>query len=43
MGETVSIETFPMPLRRWFFPRYFVFRDAAGEALGAASTLWVPV
>ena len=41
MGETVSIETFPMPLRRWFFPRYFVFRDAAGEALGAASTLWV--
>ena len=41
LGETVSIETFPMPLRRWFFPRYFVFRDAAGEALGAASTLWV--
>ena len=41
MGETVSIETFPMPLRRWFFPRYFVFRDAAGAALGAASTLWV--
>lgn len=41
MGETVSIETFPMPLRRWFFPRYFIFRDAAGEALGAASTLWV--
>ena len=41
LGETVSIETFPMPLRRWFFPRYFVFRDAAGAALGAASTLWV--
>ena len=41
MGETVSIETFPMPLRRWFFPRYFVFRDAAGAALGAAGTLWV--
>lgn len=41
MGETVSIETFPMPLRRWFFPRYFIFRDAAGEALGAAGTLWV--
>ena len=41
LGETVSIETFPMPLRRWFFPRYFIFRNAAGEALGAAGTLWV--
>ena len=41
IGERLSIETFPMPLRRWFFPRYFVFRDAAGEQLGAAGTLWV--
>ena len=41
MGSRLSIETFPMPLRRWFFPRYFVFRDEAGEQVGAAGTLWV--
>ena len=41
IGDRLSIETFPLPLRRWFFPRYFVFRDAAGEQLGAAGTLWV--
>ena len=22
IAETISIETFPMPVRRWFFPRY---------------------
>ena len=41
MGSRLSIETFPMPLRRWFFPRYFVFRDDAGAQVGAAGTLWV--
>ena len=41
MGSRLSIETFPMPLRRWFFPRYFVFRDDAGAQVGAACTLWV--
>lgn len=41
MGSRLSIETFPMPLRRWFFPRYFVFRDEAGAQMGAAGTLWV--
>ena len=41
MGSRLSIETFPMPLRRWFFPRYFVFRDEAGAQVGAAGTLWV--
>ena len=39
--ESVRIETFPMPLRHWFFPRHFIFRDEAGGELGAASTLWV--
>ena len=41
MGSRLSIETFPMPLRRWFFPRYFVFRDGEGAQVGAAGTLWV--
>ena len=41
MGSRLSIETFPMPLRRWFFPRYFVFRDETGAQVGAAGTLWV--
>lgn len=41
IGDTVSVETFPMPVRRWFFPRYFIFRDAHGEEIGRAGTLWV--
>jgi len=39
--ETIHVETFPMPNRRWFFPRYFYFRDGKGELLGYAGTLWV--
>lgn len=38
--ETVTVETFPAALRRWFFPRYYVFRDAQGEEIGCAGTLW---
>ena len=30
-----------MPMRRWFFPRYFVCRDEAGQEIGRAATLWV--
>lgn len=41
MGETVQVETFPMPIRRWFFPRYFIFRDASGAELGRAGSLWL--
>lgn len=41
VGETVSIETFPMPVRRWFFPRYFIFRDETGAEIGRAGSLWV--
>lgn len=41
IGERVTVETFPMPCRRCFFPRYFVFRDAEGSPLGCAGTLWV--
>lgn len=40
-GDAVSIETFPMPVRRCFFPRYFIFRDDHGSELGRAGTLWV--
>ena len=41
LGETVSVETFPMPARRWFFPRYFVLTDAKGDQVGCAGSLWV--
>ena len=41
IGERVAVETFPMPCRRCLFPRYFVFRDAEGNTLGSAGTLWV--
>ena len=40
-GETLQVETFPMPNRRVFFPRYFIFRDAAGNQIGCAGSLWV--
>lgn len=39
--ETFSVETFPMPTRRCFFPRYYIFRDASGVEIGRAATLWV--
>lgn len=38
--DQVSVETFPMPIRRWFFPRYFIFRDAQGTEIGRAGSLW---
>lgn len=41
IGETVTIETFPMANRRWFFPRYFVMYDEQGSVIGCASSLWV--
>ena len=39
--EIISTETFPMPNRRWFFPRYYLFKTDKGEVLGKAATLWV--
>ncbi len=41
VGETVTVETFPTALRRWFFPRHFLFKNGRGETLGCACTLWV--
>lgn len=40
-GEMIATETFPMPNRRWFFPRYFIFRDEQGVEIGRAGSLWV--
>ena len=41
LQQRVTVETWPMPMRRWFFPRYFVCRDEAGQEIGRAATLWV--
>ncbi len=41
IGETLSVETYPLPVRRWFYPRYFVFRDAEEKEIGCAASLWV--
>lgn len=41
VGEHVTAETYPTATRRWFFPRYYVFRDGDGNSLGCAATLWV--
>ena len=40
IGETITIETSPMPVRRWFFPRYYLFKDAHGEIIGKAGSIW---
>lgn len=41
VGDTVTVETFPMSNRRWFFPRYFIFRNGQGDELGCSSSLWL--
>ncbi|MBR5110992.1 MAG: hypothetical protein IK099_12470 [Clostridia bacterium] len=41
INDRITAETFPTATRRWFFPRYYFFRDEQGEALGYAATLWV--
>lgn len=41
IGEKITLRTFPMPVRRYFFPRYFVFTDQHGEAVGSAGSLWL--
>lgn len=39
--DQITVETFPTPNRRWFFPRYFIFRDQEGNMIGYAGTLWL--
>jgi len=40
-GETVTVETYPTAPRLLFFPRSHIFRDANGEEIGCANSLWV--
>ncbi len=40
IGDTVTVETFPVKNRRWFFPRYFVFKNSLGNRIGYACSLW---
>jgi len=41
IGEKITLHTFPMPNRVYFFPRYYVFTDERGEMVGKAGTLWL--
>lgn len=40
VNTTVNIITWPEHERRLLFPRFFAFKDDAGNLLGTASTLW---
>lgn len=40
-GQSVDIETFPMPARHLFFPRAHVFRAASGQIIGSANSWWL--
>lgn len=40
IGERITVETFPMPVRRFFYPRYFIFRDEHDVEIGRAGSLW---
>ncbi len=41
LGEVISVETWPLPPKHLFYPRINAFRDAAGEVIGEASSLWL--
>lgn len=41
IGETVTVQTFHKPVRLRFFPRYYIFKDSAGDMIGKAGTLWL--
>ena len=41
IGEKVVCHTWPAPVMKWMFPRYFVFETESGEQLGYAGTIWV--
>lgn len=40
-GETLTVETYPTAQRLLFYPRSHLFRDASGEVIGSANSLWV--
>ena len=41
VNEHITITTAPMPARRFFFPRFYLFHDAEGKQIGKANSLWV--
>jgi len=41
IGEKVVCHTWPAPVMKWMFPRYFIFENESGEQLGYAATIWV--
>lgn len=41
IGEKVVCHTWPAPVMKWMFPRYFIFETESGEQLGYAGTIWV--
>lgn len=41
LGETVTVETWPMPTSRVAYPRAFVFYDREGNEIAKAVSLWV--
>ena len=41
IGETITMQTFHKPVRLRFFPRYYIFKDSAGDVIGKAGTLWL--
>ena len=41
LGETISVETWPMPTTRVAYPRAVVFYDASGKVFARAISLWV--
>ena len=40
-GETVTLETWTAPVRRVFYPRFFILRDEKGESVIESGTYWV--
>jgi acyl-ACP thioesterase len=40
INTPVTVTTWPEPEKRMLFPRFFTFKDDAGNLLGTASTLW---
>lgn len=41
LNEVISVETWPLPPRHQFFPRINAFRDADGNVIGEATSLWL--
>lgn len=39
-GDTVLVETFPLPTRHGFYPRYYAFRGEEGQEYGYGCGLW---